>query len=411
MIRRIRISRYKSFEEAEVVLSPFTCIFGPNAAGKSNLVDLLGLLSRAATSPTLRDAFLGHRGHALEAFHWPQGFSDSGIRSLHEQEDLSFEIEADLELSLHLLDRSNQELKEREALEKKGSYTRVSERWLRYGLTIGLSGGEPHVLDESLIAIKKSGEPRPKRPPFIVKKGKRYIVHLEKQNHPRYFPVSRNATLLSEISDLVNHPHLVAAKREISSWRTYQVDPSRIRRETGFLGAADPGHHGEDIVPFYYQLKNTKPELFSEIVSTLASIVPTLKDLDVREIRPGILDLYIEEPTGSFPLRLVSEGTVRLLAILAASASLDRPSLVIYEDPEANVHPHRLRQVVDLLRRLSLQETQVLITTHSPPLLDLISANETIILCSRKKKGSTFSLFPPGTLLRKSYMEQALDGD
>jgi len=406
MIRRIRISRFKSFEEAEVTLSPFTCIFGPNAAGKSNLVELLGFLSRAATSLSIRDAF---GGNPLECFHWPKGFSDAGIRSLLKQEDLSFDIEVDLELSPGLLDRANAELKERESLEQKKSYTRVSERWMRYRLCIGLTSGEPQILDESLVAIKKSGEPRPKRPPFIVRKPSRYVVHLEKQNHPRYFPVSRTSTLLSEISDLVNHPHLVAAKREIASWRTYQVDPSRIRRETGLLGAADPGHHGEDIVPFYYQLKNQNPDLFSEIVRTLTDIVPTLKDIDVHEIRPGVLDLYVQEPTGSFPLRLVSEGTLRLMTILAASASLDRPSLIIYEDPEANVHPHRLKQVVDLLRRLSKQETQVLITTHSPPLLDLISANDTIILCSRKKKGSTFSLFPPGTLLRKSYMEQALE--
>ncbi|MBW2260681.1 MAG: AAA family ATPase, partial [Deltaproteobacteria bacterium] len=372
MIRRIRISRFKSFEEAEVTLSPFTCIFGPNAAGKSNLVELLGFLSRASTAHSIRDAF---SGNALECFHWPKGFSDAGIRSLLKQENLSFEVEVDLELSNDLVTRANEELKEREALEeKKGSYTRVSERWLRYRLSIGLTAGEPQILDESLIAIKKSGDPRPNRPPFIVRKPKRYVVHLEKQRHPRYFPINRTSTLLSEISDIVNHPHLVAAKREISSWRTYQVDPGRIRRETGLLGAADPGHHGEDIVPFYYQLKNQNPDLFSEVVQTLRDIVPTLKDIDVREIRPGVLDLYVQEPTGSFPLRLVSEGTLRLMAILAASASLNKPSLVIYEDPEANVHPHRLRQVVDLLRRLSKQDTQVLITTHSPPLLDLISA-------------------------------------
>jgi predicted ATPase len=409
MIRRIRISRYKSFHEAEVVLEPFTCIFGPNAAGKSNLVDLLGFLSRAVTSPTLREAFRVHRGNALEAFHWPQGFSDEGMRTLGDQQNLSFEVEVDLELSQTLMDRANEELVEREALEKKGSYTRVSERWLRYGLCVGLSGGEPHVIDESLLAIKKSGAPRPKRPPLIKRQDSRYVVHLEKQNHPSYFPLTRNATLLAEISDLVNHPHLVAAKREISSWRTYQVDPSRIRRETGLTGAADPGHHGEDLVPFCYHLRNTRPELFAEIVRTLAGIVPSLEDIDVREIRPGILDLYVREATGSFPLRLVSEGTLRLLAILAASASLDRPSLVIYEDPEANVHPHRLGQVVELLRRLSRHDTQVLITTHSPPLLDLISSEDTIVLCARTPHGSRFSLFPPGTLLRRSYTELALD--
>ena len=93
---------------------------------------------------------------------------------------------------------------------------------------------------------KKDGEVRPRRPPFIQRDEDRYIVHMEKQSHPRYFPLKRNRTLLSEISDMVNHPHLVAARNEIASWRTYQVDPSRIRRETGLLGAPNPLVSGAD---------------------------------------------------------------------------------------------------------------------------------------------------------------------
>ena len=83
----------------------------------------------------------------------------------------------------------------------------------------------------------------------------------------------------------------------------------------------------------------------------------------------------------------------------------------MYEDPEASVHPQRLRQVVDLLRSLSRDSgVQVVISTHSAPLLDLVRAEDAVILCSRKPgRGSTFSLFPPGSLLRQSYLDLALD--
>jgi predicted ATPase len=415
MIRRIRVSRYKSFHRAEVELAPFTCIFGPNASGKSNLVDLLSFLSRAVRAESLRDAFRDHRGHALEAFHWPEGFGDEGMSRLQRKKtELSFEVEVVLELPRRDMKRANEELARRERLEGKSSYTRVSERWLRYRLAVGLElpGGEPYVADESLVAIKRNGEPRPRRFPFVARDDERFMLHLEKQNHPRYFPLKRKSTLLSEISDFVNHPHLVAAKNEIASWRTYQVDPTRIRRETGLLGASTPGRRGEDLVPFYYQLKNTDPQTFARIVDALGSIVPSVADLDVREVRPGIIDLYVVEPSGgSFPLRLVSEGTLRLMCVLAVAASPDRPSVVVYEDPERSVHPRKLPDVLSLLRRLSRDGSiQVLVTTHSSDLLDEVSTEDSLVLCSRKPaKGSSLSLFPPGTLLRRPYLEQAMD--
>ncbi len=62
MIRRIRIDGYKSLRGVELALRPLTLIIGPNAGGKSNLFDALGLLSRMATRPSLADAFREHRG-------------------------------------------------------------------------------------------------------------------------------------------------------------------------------------------------------------------------------------------------------------------------------------------------------------------------------------------------------------
>ena len=53
MLKRIRIEGYKSLTDIEVSLEPLTVLFGPNAAGKSNLLDALYLLSKLGTSPDL----------------------------------------------------------------------------------------------------------------------------------------------------------------------------------------------------------------------------------------------------------------------------------------------------------------------------------------------------------------------
>ena len=96
MLKRIHIRGYKSLEDVEVNLSQLVVLFGPNAAGKSNFLDALQLLSKLGTSRTLKEAFdPPYRGKPLESF----TIGDTGIKGLLEQESLSFSIEADLSLS------------------------------------------------------------------------------------------------------------------------------------------------------------------------------------------------------------------------------------------------------------------------------------------------------------------------
>lgn len=69
MLKRIKIRRYKSLEDVEVDLTQLVVLFGPNAVGKSNLLDALQLLSKIGTSRTLKDAFdPPYRGKPLESF-------------------------------------------------------------------------------------------------------------------------------------------------------------------------------------------------------------------------------------------------------------------------------------------------------------------------------------------------------
>ena len=96
MLKRIKIQNYKSFQHIDITLNPLTVLFGPNAAGKSNFLDALQLLSRIAASRTLKEAFESpYRGKPLESF----SFGETGLRGLLNRETISFSIEADIELS------------------------------------------------------------------------------------------------------------------------------------------------------------------------------------------------------------------------------------------------------------------------------------------------------------------------
>ena len=57
MLKRVHIKGYKSLLDVEAHIEPLTVLFGPNAAGKSNVLDALQLFSRLGTSKTLKDAF------------------------------------------------------------------------------------------------------------------------------------------------------------------------------------------------------------------------------------------------------------------------------------------------------------------------------------------------------------------
>ena len=102
MLKRIHVSMDTSHSpKSRVSLEPLTVLFGPNAAGKSNFLDALQLLSKLGTSRTLKEAFdPPYRGKPLESF----TIGRKGIKGLLEQEMLSFCIEADLHLSNAIVD-------------------------------------------------------------------------------------------------------------------------------------------------------------------------------------------------------------------------------------------------------------------------------------------------------------------
>src|SRR5947209_8593644 len=155
MLKRVKIQGYKSLEDVEVHLQPLSILFGPNAVGKSNFLDALQLLSRIATSTTLKDAFTPpYRGAPLESF----TFGINGMKDVLVKEKATFSIEVDIEISSSTIDKVNHQIQELDDREKK---TSVREKYLRYhiGIAIVPKTGVLYVTDESVIALDAQGEP------------------------------------------------------------------------------------------------------------------------------------------------------------------------------------------------------------------------------------------------------------
>lgn len=200
MLKRIHIRGYKSLEDVEVRLSQLVVLFGPNAAGKSNLLDALQLLSKLGTIRTLKEAFdLPYRGKPLESF----TIGQKGIKGLLEQERLAFSIEVDLILSAAVVKSVNRQILEIrrphgmvESKERSKLPARVRERDLRYRIEVEMlpRSGVLRVADEYLAALNSKGAPTGKRKLFLAWQGERIHLRHEGQAHPTdYDPLRRYA--------------------------------------------------------------------------------------------------------------------------------------------------------------------------------------------------------------------------
>jgi predicted ATPase len=343
MLKRLRVQGFKSLSDIEVEFPALTVLFGPNASGKSNLLDALLVLSRIATERTLADALSGPvRGYPAELFRFPVG----GLASLLEQKKAEFSMEADLE-------------------------TKGKDR-LRYnvGVAIEPRSGSLSIVNEYLAPLSKAGGPKGS-PVLQVVGNNIHIRRKSKPAHPRTEPIGLNHTQLSDARfSGTEYSWLQKTRNELSAFRSYYLDPRiAMRRSVPPKEVTDIGPLGEDLAPFLYRLwSSDRKRHFDAVLRALRNIIPSVDSLTVDlDKSRGTLDIQIVQNKVTYSSRIISEGTLRVLALCAIAATPWPGALVAFEEPENGVHPRRLELVAQLLCSLAIeQEQQVIVTTHSP---------------------------------------------
>lgn len=349
MLKRLLVKGFKSLTDVDVEFPRMAVLFGPNAAGKSNLLDAVQALSRIGTSRTLSDALSEPiRGYPVEAFAFPAG----GLAALLSEKRASLSLEAQLDVG------------------KEHSL-------YQYRITVEIQPGSGSlaVRDEYLATLGKKGEP--KGNPSIEKVDDQIRVRRKsKPANPRREPVGENYAILSDprLSG-VEYRAIERCRNELSGWRTYYLDPRvAMRSARPPSDVRDIGVLGEDIAPFLYRLRAENPKHFEAVKRTLRSLIPSVEDLTVDlDKKRGTLDIQVRQGGMDFSSRIVSEGTLRLLALCALAVNPWGGSLLAFEEPENGVHPRRLELIVQLLTSLAIEQgRQIVVTTHSPLLCDAV---------------------------------------
>ena len=419
MLKRIRIKGYKSLEDIDVRLSQLVVLFGPNAAGKSNVLDALQLLSKLGTSRTLKEAFdPPYRGKPLESF----TIGQAGIRGLLEQSRLSFSIEADLSLWDAGVEAVNRQIREmRRPHGEAGSAAankapaRVRERDLRYRIEVEMlpRSGLLRVTDEYLAALNSKGEPTGNRKPFLERQGDRIHLRLEGQAHPTYYDRYLDHSILSMPHYPPHYPHLAAARRELESWLFFYFEPrERMRAANPVKEVRNIGLMGEELAAFLNTLKATNTRQFHGIEMALHTLMPNIEGIEVEVSDLGEVELRLREGGVAIPARVLSEGTLRMLGLLALAGAAEAPALVGFEEPENGVHPRRIQWIAELLKTQQfLGQTQYIVTTHSPVLADFLTDDS--LFAVRRPNGQTridaFSAW--GSLARQGEINRVLSDE
>jgi predicted ATPase len=397
MINRIRIKGYKSLRDLELSLPRLTVIFGPNAAGKSNLLDAMALLSRLCTRRTILEAFEDHRGAPLEAFSVPVG----GIEALQQQTAAHFEIEADVTLGPDVIEKTQKLTADmRKGLSERGPRLQVMENFLRYTVVVEivLETGQLRIADERLCALKKNRQEKRSRNAFIERVGNSLHLRFEGQAHPIYQDVGLDHTIVSSALYPPHYPHMTALKEEFSRWRFYYLEPNSMRTEPPLKEADTLDQTGKNLAAVYFTLKHRNPAQFDAINKALTQLIPVITSLDVERTPEGLLRLSVTENGVKFSARVISEGTLRILAMLAILYIPAPMSVIGLEEPENGVHPRRLSQVATLVREAAVVNgTQIIINTHSSHFPEQF--DEEFLVCAAKDIGTSkftpFSSFGP----------------
>jgi predicted ATPase len=155
------------------------------------------------------------------------------------------------------------------------------------------------------------------------------------------------------------------------------------------------GTDGSNVPTLFDYFLRTDRKRFFDAVQTLRNLVPGLEDLTITTTNPATrrLDLIVEKGL-RIPADQASTGVRLLLVFVALVYHPSPPKIILLEEPENGIHPKRLADVLGLLREITIGKygrhaAQVILTTHSPYLLDLVDPNkEQVLVFQRLPDGS-----------------------
>lgn len=193
--------------------------------------------------------------------------------------------------------------------------------------------------------------------------------------------------------------------RFLSSINVFQLSPHTSR----LPGVSSPGakleRHGENLPGAADYLRRNQIESWVRVQAAMRSIIPTLESISIAYTEDRRLAVQFRERGVGRPWNAseVSDGTIQTFALLVAIFDR-RSSILVIEELENALHPWILRQLLEICRESS---RQILLTTHSPVLLNAVSPSDVYVMWMRSGR----SALAPLHVLDRELSGAVLSGD
>lgn len=173
---------------------------------------------------------------------------------------------------------------------------------------------------------------------------------------------------------------------------TAPIKQTRYLDDSYFLKA-----NGGNLAPFLFRLREQQNEYYRRIVDTIKLCAPFFDDFVLIPRSNNVILNWKEKNSDLlFGPHQLSDGTLRMMAIVTLLLQPKLPSLIIIDEPELGLHPYAITVLAGLLRGAS-EKSQLLISTQSANLVDELEP-EDIIVVDRKEGQSAFSRPAPSAL-------------
>ncbi len=365
-LKSFRLKNFKAIEDSGVVkFTPLTVLIGDNGSGKSSLIE--GLQTYQAIVKDGLDAAMGMWRGIEHVTNPPFNYIDRKIAHLDEVNVLEFTLRGQTQLGAFQIQSS------------------ISPNPNSDGLSFERE--TLHLRNRKILERDKDGSIATNHPNWPFKWLDPGIsVHSVKISFDH---------IASDV-DLSTIQKRFDLNGFASDWQFLALDawgmgePRPIQRTGGSIRLRSDG---ANIAEYLNEIRERDPDAFDGIIDSMQFVMPYMHD-----IKPVLTDflgrqmhLTMKEDDFTVPGWLLSTGTLRILALLALFRHPNPPPVIVIEELENGLDPRCIHLIVEEIRNVvESGRSQVIVTTHSPYLLDLLPL-WSIVLVERGDGPPTFT--------------------
>lgn len=393
-ITRLQAQNFKSFDSVDVELGDLNVFIGANASGKSNLLSILTFL-RDIARDGLEDAASRKSGPEFVQNVQLQdstptrvevGIDWSAARSSPAPETLEFQVDAThYELTLCRKDPNGFQIATDE-------FTSHLER-------LDQSDHFPDEVENTLVVKRENGR-------LNVERGGKFLEHAgaatyDRSEIPPDLPLL--ATMFFPVASF-------SESRDLASFPVFDFHGSDLGTGSPISGPSKLTENGSNVALVLRNLLKND-ERRRKFVNLARVLLPFVEDLDVDRFAGESLLVKLQESYAEntyLPASLLSDGTIKVVALLIALYFDDRPT-VAFEEPGRNLHPKLISQLMQMMGEAS-EEKQIFLTTHNPEVIKHVELDN-IYLVSRDENGFSQITKPGDSEVVEHFLENELGID